>query len=131
MQISKRYIYILCGVGLLLIGISIGLFLGNSKENAKNQAIPIESPAAMQMSSPATPEADEPSPTPYAGVYYFLQVEGENLCLYEIDGAQKTLIKKAEIQTAMFPASDNAMLKQGIRLANLEESIPYFEDFTS
>lgn len=132
MNINKKYLNILLGVGLVAAGFVTGLFLGapEKQEGPIQAAEETESPA-VQIYSPATPEAEEPTPTPYVGIYYFLQARENELRLYEVDGENRKLIKKAEVQTDMFPAADQSMLEKGIKLLNLEESIQYFEDFTS
>lgn len=129
---NQKYRYTLLGVGLAIVGFVGGLFLGAPKNDTlPEQAAEKPEPPAVQISSPATPEADLPTPTPYVGVFYFLQVEENELRLYVVDGENKTLVKKAEVQLDMFPAQDRVMLEKGIKLPNLEESIQYFEDFTS
>ncbi len=132
MHINKKYLNILLGIGLVAAGFVTGLFLGGpEKPEEPIQAAEETDNPAVQIYSPATPEIEEPTPTPYVGIYYFLQAQDDELRLYEVDGENKKLIKKAAVQTGMFPASDKSMLEQGIKLPNLEESIQYFEDFTS
>lgn len=129
---DKKYRYALLGVALAIVGFVGGLFLGAPKnDDLPEQTAENPQPPAVQISSPATPEVELPTPTPYVGIYYFLQVEENELRLYVVDGENKTLVKRAEVQLDMFPASDRAMLEKGLKLSNLEESIQYFEDFTS
>lgn len=131
-NINKKYLNVLLGIGLVAAGVVTGLFLGapEKPEDPIQAAEETETPA-IQIYSPATPEVEEPTATPYVGIYYFLQAQDNELRLYEMNGENRKLIKKAAAQMDMFPASDKSMLEKGIRLLNLEESIQYFEDFTS
>ncbi len=130
--INKKALRVLLGTGLIAAGLLIGLLLGRTEQPAApNQTAERTPPPAVEIYSPATPEIEEPTATPYVGIYYFLQAQEEELRLYEVDGENRRLIKKAPVDTSMFPAADRTMLEEGIQLLNLEESVQYFEDFTS
>lgn len=131
---NKKLIHAIICTGFVLVGFIVGFLIGMPRGGPEPEEITMETePPAVEINAHATPEAEEPSPTPtpYVGTYYFVQSEEDSLNIYEVDGENKTLVKSAEVNLELFPASDKEALQQGVKVNNLEEGIQLIEDFTS
>lgn len=77
-------------------------------------------------------EEDAPADTPKAAViYYSLQSQDNFLILYEVNGEQKTEVRRLPFEKTLYPEEDLSELAEGIRADSLEEGIQIMENFTS
>lgn len=132
--VKRNLFFLLIGVIFVGAGFLTGYFAGSWFYEGE----PLPTPTAMQdtvtahaekTDETASQEAeDEPEPT-YAGIQYLVALEGENLCLYEVDGEQKKRLRKNPIETALYPESDIRELTAGIYAGTLESALEILESF--
>lgn len=131
--LNKINIIMLCAA-FIFLGFGSGYFTGQLINSAKVGSSKTEEnqDTRVQIYRPQPTFEQIPSPTPdNQSIYYILKNENDILCLYEVVGEEKNLIKQLNINSQFLPQEDREKLKNGITLNSLEDGFSLIEDFTS
>lgn len=121
--------------GIIFVGCGFltGFIIANEKPPAIIDEISYTTPplASIEANPVVSTNIEATKEPEYYGVRYLIKLNGNNLCLYELDGENKKELKSTEINASLFPENDIKEIKNGIFSGTKEGALEIYENFIS
>lgn len=115
-----------------IAGVIAAYILTDNSPDIKSEGTPQNGDESVEIYHPVvTSEPEETAEITPEPVYYMVVAEENKLCLYEIEGDRKKVVKSSNIALDIFPEEDIELLKNGIHALSLEEGVEIMENFIS
>lgn len=137
MKIKQFIFYTMLGITFAGCGFLFGYIFSSMYSDKHTPPIAQSSfPQQIANAEPVSPPPDTPiitvSPTLQTELhYYIVQNDNNLLCIYEINGNEKNVIKTFPINLNILPNTDKSLLCEGITTDNINSAYEIAENFTS